>query len=63
MLLQGEILPCFDIYGVLDRGAGYPEVWPSPSCKEPLDVSKKFTFDVISGILTGLVPMEILTLC
>lgn len=35
------------------RGTGYPELWPAPSCREPLDVSKKVTFDVISGILTG----------
>ncbi|KAI4348107.1 hypothetical protein L6164_008868 [Bauhinia variegata] len=35
-------------------GAGYPELWPSPSCREPLDVSKKFTFDVIQGLLTDL---------
>ncbi|KAI4351110.1 hypothetical protein L6164_005495 [Bauhinia variegata] len=35
-------------------GAGYSELWPSPSCREPLDVSKEFTFDVISGLLTDL---------
>ncbi|XP_057979489.1 beta-hexosaminidase 1 [Malania oleifera] len=35
-------------------GIGYPDLWPSPSCREPLDVSKNFTFDVISGILTEL---------
>ncbi|KAK7340842.1 hypothetical protein VNO77_21556 [Canavalia gladiata] len=35
-------------------GAGYPNLWPSPSCREPLDVSKNFTFDVISGILTDI---------
>ncbi|KAL2602784.1 hypothetical protein AAZV13_10G247500 [Glycine max] len=35
-------------------GIGYPDLWPSPSCKEPLDVSKKFTFDVLSGILTDM---------
>ncbi|KAL9297429.1 hypothetical protein ACSQ67_023325 [Phaseolus vulgaris] len=35
-------------------GAGYPDLWPSPSCREPLDVSKNFTFDVISGILTDM---------
>ncbi|KAK7273097.1 hypothetical protein RIF29_14143 [Crotalaria pallida] len=34
-------------------GAGYPDLWPSHSCREPLDVSKQFTFDVISGILAG----------
>ncbi|XP_050384993.1 beta-hexosaminidase 1 [Argentina anserina] len=35
-------------------GTGYPDLWPSPSCTQPLDVSKKFTFDVLSGILTDL---------
>ncbi|KAG6665727.1 beta-hexosaminidase 1 [Carya illinoinensis] len=35
-------------------GAGYPDLWPSPSCREPLDVTKNFSFDVISGILTDM---------
>ncbi|GLT50891.1 hypothetical protein SLA2020_243460 [Shorea laevis] len=35
-------------------GAGYPDLWPSSSCREPLDVSKNFTFDVISGILADI---------
>ncbi|KAL2555808.1 Beta-hexosaminidase 1 [Forsythia ovata] len=35
-------------------GVGYPDLWPSPSCKEPLDVSKNFTFDVVSGILSDM---------
>ncbi|KAK4279455.1 hypothetical protein QN277_011237 [Acacia crassicarpa] len=35
-------------------GVGYPELWPAPSCREPLDVSKKFTFDLFSGILTDM---------
>ncbi|KAL6958171.1 Beta-hexosaminidase 1 [Sarracenia purpurea var. burkii] len=35
-------------------GVGYPDLWPSLSCREPLDVSKNFTFDVISGILTDI---------
>ncbi|XP_027111090.1 beta-hexosaminidase 1 [Coffea arabica] len=35
-------------------GKGYPDLWPSPSCREPLDISKNFTFDVISGILAGM---------
>ncbi len=39
---------------VLFRGLGYPQLWPSPQCNEPLDVSKEFTFDVIDGILKGL---------
>nr|KJB76037.1 hypothetical protein B456_012G068200 [Gossypium raimondii] len=33
-------------------GAGYPDLWPSSTCREPLDVSKSFTFDLISGILS-----------
>ncbi|KAI3497244.1 hypothetical protein L1887_39722 [Cichorium endivia] len=32
-------------------GIGYPDLWSSTSCKEPLDVSKNFTFEVLSGIL------------
>ncbi|XP_062154115.1 beta-hexosaminidase 1 [Alnus glutinosa] len=35
-------------------GTGYPDLWPSPSCREPLDVTKNVTFDVISGILTDM---------
>ncbi|KAM4094094.1 hypothetical protein ACJW30_06G170100 [Castanea mollissima] len=35
-------------------GTGYPNLWPSTSCREPLDVTKNFTFDVISGILTDM---------
>ncbi|KAE7996850.1 hypothetical protein FH972_001539 [Carpinus fangiana] len=35
-------------------GTGYPDLWPSPSCTEPLDVTKNFTFDVISGILADM---------
>ncbi|XP_031491912.1 beta-hexosaminidase 1 [Nymphaea colorata] len=35
-------------------GVGYPKLWPSKTCKEPLDVSKNFTFDVISGILSDM---------
>uniref|UniRef100_A0A0D9WC22 Beta-hexosaminidase n=2 Tax=Leersia perrieri TaxID=77586 RepID=A0A0D9WC22_9ORYZ len=35
------------------RGNGYPKLWPSPKCREPLDVTSNFTFEVISGILSG----------
>ncbi|KAL5079784.1 hypothetical protein RYX36_008205 [Vicia faba] len=35
-------------------GIGYPDVWPSPSCKSPLDLSKESTFDVLSGIMTDM---------
>ncbi|KAM7497859.1 hypothetical protein LguiA_022273 [Lonicera macranthoides] len=34
-------------------GTGYPSLWPSTDCKEPLDVSNEFTFKVIDGILSG----------
>lgn len=35
-------------------GKGYPDLWPSPTCREPLDVSKNFTFDVVSGIIADM---------
>lgn len=35
------------------RGKGYPSLWPSKDCQEPLDVSNDFTFKVIDGILSG----------
>lgn len=35
-------------------GTGYPDLWPSPNCTEPLDVTKEFTFQVISGILADM---------
>lgn len=35
------------------RGTGYPSLWPSKDCQEPLDVSNEFTFKVIDGILSG----------
>ncbi|XP_051140174.1 beta-hexosaminidase 3 [Andrographis paniculata] len=33
-------------------GVGYPSLWPSEDCKEPLDVSNEFTFKLIDGILS-----------
>jgi len=41
-------------YQVFCRGLKYPQLWPSPHCNEPLDMSKEFAFDVIDGILTSL---------
>ncbi|GMN46842.1 hypothetical protein TIFTF001_016024 [Ficus carica] len=38
--------------GLNVRGIGYPSLWPSKTCQEPLDVSNEFTFKVISGILS-----------
>lgn len=35
------------------RGIGYPSLWPSSNCRQPLDVSNEFTFKVIDGILSG----------
>ncbi|CAA6654879.1 unnamed protein product [Spirodela intermedia] len=39
-----------DAYELVE-GVAYPDLWPSPTCREPLDVSKDFTFSVLSGIL------------
>ncbi|KAF3455196.1 hypothetical protein FNV43_RR05644 [Rhamnella rubrinervis] len=33
-------------------GVGYPSLWPSKTCQQPLDVSNEFTFKVIDGILS-----------
>ncbi|WMV53360.1 hypothetical protein MTR67_046745 [Solanum verrucosum] len=33
-------------------GIGYPSLWPSKNCQEPLDVSSDFTFKLIDGILS-----------
>ncbi|KAK1270374.1 Beta-hexosaminidase 3 [Acorus gramineus] len=33
-------------------GVGYPSLWPSSDCQQPLDVSNDFTFKVIDGILS-----------
>ncbi|XP_059666199.1 beta-hexosaminidase 1 [Cornus florida] len=50
-----NIMAEIDIPGHAESwGAGYPDLWPSPSCREPLDVTKNFTFDVVSGILTDM---------
>ncbi|KAL5716612.1 beta-N-acetylhexosaminidase [Ranunculus cassubicifolius] len=42
-----------DAYDIVE-GTGYSDLWPSETCREPLDVTKNFTFDVISGILTDM---------
>ncbi|KAJ7975870.1 Beta-hexosaminidase [Quillaja saponaria] len=42
-----------DSYEIV-KGIGYPDLWPSSSCREPLDVTNNSTFDVISGILTDM---------
>lgn len=35
-------------------GIGYPSLWPSINCTQPLDVSNDFTFKVIDGILSDI---------
>ncbi|XP_047334038.1 beta-hexosaminidase 1 [Impatiens glandulifera] len=50
-----NVLAEIDVPGHAESwGIGYPDLWPSPSCREPLDVSKNYTFDLISGILADL---------
>ncbi|KAL5580075.1 hypothetical protein UlMin_012517 [Ulmus minor] len=48
-----NVLAEIDVPGhALSWGVGYPSLWPSKDCKEPLDVSNNFTFQVIDGILS-----------
>ncbi|KAL6620255.1 hypothetical protein ACP70R_035394 [Stipagrostis hirtigluma subsp. patula] len=48
-----NVLAEIDVPGhALSWGIGYPSLWPSATCKEPLDVSSDFTFQVIDGILS-----------
>ncbi|CAL5094964.1 unnamed protein product [Urochloa decumbens] len=48
-----NVLAEIDVPGhALSWGVGYPSLWPSATCKEPLDVSSDFTFQVINGILS-----------
>ncbi|KAG0610727.1 hypothetical protein M758_7G086900 [Ceratodon purpureus] len=46
-----NVMPEVDMPGhTASWGVGYPDLWPSPDCLMPLDVSKNITFDVINGI-------------
>ncbi|OVA10637.1 Glycoside hydrolase family 20 [Macleaya cordata] len=48
-----NVLAEIDVPGhALSWGIGYPSLWPSSSCQQPLDVSNEFTFKVIDGILS-----------
>ncbi|XP_038721444.1 beta-hexosaminidase 3-like [Tripterygium wilfordii] len=33
-------------------GTGYPDLWPSENCPEPLDISKEHTFELINGTIS-----------
>uniref|UniRef100_A0A2C9UU70 beta-N-acetylhexosaminidase n=1 Tax=Manihot esculenta TaxID=3983 RepID=A0A2C9UU70_MANES len=48
-----NVLAEIDVPGhALSWGRGYPSLWPSKNCQQPLDVSNEFTFKVIDGILS-----------
>ncbi|KAL8052281.1 hypothetical protein ABFX02_06G201804 [Erythranthe guttata] len=48
-----NVLAEIDVPGhALSWGVGYPSLWPSTDCREPLDVSNEFTFKLIDGILS-----------
>ncbi|GLT45422.1 hypothetical protein SLA2020_192530 [Shorea laevis] len=48
-----NVMAELDVPGhALSWGVGYPALWPSNDCQQPLDVSNEFTFQVINGILS-----------
>ncbi|CAA6667758.1 unnamed protein product [Spirodela intermedia] len=48
-----NVLAEIDVPGhAFSWGIGYPSLWPSSDCQQPLDVSNEFTFKVIDGILS-----------
>ncbi|KAK1559277.1 hypothetical protein Q3G72_012727 [Acer saccharum] len=48
-----NVLAELDVPGhALSWGRGYPSLWPSKDCQQPLDVSNEFSFKVIDGILS-----------
>eukprot|EP00899_Mesostigma_viride_P006503 jgi/Mesvir1/15854/Mv03401-RA.1 len=50
-----RVVPELDIPGhAASWGVGYPELWPSPDCREPLNPVSGLAFAVISGLLDEL---------
>lgn len=50
-----HVMPEIDVPGhAASWGRGYPELWPSQTCQEPLDVSNNFTFETVDAILADL---------
>ncbi|GKV32782.1 hypothetical protein SLEP1_g41360 [Rubroshorea leprosula] len=48
-----NVMAELDVPGhALSWRVGYPALWPSNYCQQPLDVSNEFTFQVIDGILS-----------
>ncbi|PWA69327.1 beta-hexosaminidase 3 [Artemisia annua] len=48
-----NVLAELDVPGHAESwGVGYPALWPSKNCTEPLDVSSDFTFKLIDGVLS-----------
>ncbi|KAH7444628.1 hypothetical protein KP509_02G085700 [Ceratopteris richardii] len=48
-----HVMPEIDVPGhAASWGVGYPQLWPSSNCTQPLDISSNFTFNVINGILS-----------
>ncbi|MCO5565109.1 hypothetical protein L7F22_018780 [Adiantum nelumboides] len=48
-----NVMPEVDVPGhAASWGIGYPQLWPSPNCTQPLDVSRNFTFRLIDGIIS-----------
>ncbi|GAQ79295.1 Beta-N-acetylhexosaminidase [Klebsormidium nitens] len=50
-----NIMPEIDVPGHAESwGVGYPQLWPHPDCRQPLDMSTDFTWEVIRGIIDDL---------
>ncbi|KAI5061539.1 hypothetical protein GOP47_0024044 [Adiantum capillus-veneris] len=48
-----NVMPELDVPGhAASWGVGYPQLWPSANCTQPLDVTRNFTFRLIDGIIS-----------